>query len=334
MTQRKNYWTSCMAALGFIILILDAKTAVSGARDGLLLCINVVVPSLFPFFVLSAIVNSMLTGMHWRFLRPIGKLCGIPKGGESFLLLGLLGGYPVGAQCISDAYSRNLIDKDSAKRMLGFCNNAGPAFIFGMLGNMFDTKTALWCLWGIHILSAILVGIILPNKKESNCSIPTKETISIHSALDTGIKNIAFVCGWVILFRVILTFTQRWFLWLMPDTYQTVIAGILELSNGCLGLHGVTKDGLRYVLGAGFISFGGLCVGMQTMSTTKSLDRNFYFPGKILQTTFSLILAGITQYLIFSPQDCFANPWWCLGTFLMPCIILFRKKKKKVVAIP
>lgn len=334
MKLRHRYWTSGVAALGFIVLILDAKTAISGAKEGLQLCINVVVPSLFPFFVLSAILNSSFTGSNGKLLRPIGKLCGIPKGGESILLVGLLGGYPVGAQCINDTYRRRFIDTASARRMLGFCNNAGPAFIFGMLGSMFDTKIAVWWLWGIHILSAILVGILLPNKDESQCSIPDKDAVSLHSSLETGIKSIVYVCGWVIIFRVILVFAQRWFLWLLPDIFQVIIAGILELTNGCMGLQAVSKQGLRYIISSGFLGLGGICVGMQTMSVTKAVGSSLYFPGKILQTSISLIFAWVSQYFIFSAQDRVLVPWWCYCIFVLPCIYLYLQKKKKVVAIP
>ena len=38
-----------VCALGMIVLILDSKTALSGCREGVTLCLNVVIPSLFPF---------------------------------------------------------------------------------------------------------------------------------------------------------------------------------------------------------------------------------------------------------------------------------------------
>ena len=40
-------------SLGMLALILDGRTAIEGARQGIGLCLRTVIPSLFPFFVLS-----------------------------------------------------------------------------------------------------------------------------------------------------------------------------------------------------------------------------------------------------------------------------------------
>ena len=95
--------TGIFASLGMLLLILDTKTAIQGAQEGIRLCIMTVIPSLFPFFVLSSLLTGALTGVRLRFLRPIGKLCRMPAGSESLLLIGMLGGYPTGAKSAADA---------------------------------------------------------------------------------------------------------------------------------------------------------------------------------------------------------------------------------------
>jgi len=111
------------------------------------MCLESVVPSLFPFLILSGIITTSFTGVEVKILRPVGRLCGIPSGGESLLLIGLIGGYPVGAQCIYRAYETGQISKVDAQRMLGFCNNAGPAFIFGITASLFDSLIYPWLIW-------------------------------------------------------------------------------------------------------------------------------------------------------------------------------------------
>ena len=107
-----------VAALGMLILILDTKTALWGATQGIDLCIRSVIPSLFPFFLLSGILVKSLMGAKLPLLRPVGRLLGIPKGAEALLISGFLGGYPVGAKCIRDAWNRGGISKQDAERML------------------------------------------------------------------------------------------------------------------------------------------------------------------------------------------------------------------------
>ena len=60
------------AAVGMLLLILDSKTAVTGAWDGIELCLRTVIPSLFPFFIISAALTSSLAGMKLPLLRPLG----------------------------------------------------------------------------------------------------------------------------------------------------------------------------------------------------------------------------------------------------------------------
>lgn len=333
MKNRRSLWTSLVSSIGLVVLILDAKTALLGAKNGVELCINTVIPSLFPFFVLSCVVNSAFIGREIKPLRPIGKLCGVPKGGESLLLLGLLGGYPVGAQGIEQAYSSGRIDEISARRMLGFCNNAGPAFIFGMLSGMFSNKIAIWSLWGIQILSALATGFLIPEKTNTCCRLSDHKVTTFPEAIMSSIKTIAQVCAWVILFRVILSFCSKWFLWLLPIELQVLFYGMLELSNGCIALYGLSHQGLKYILCACLLSFGGICVAMQTVSATSSVGIGYYFPGKLLQMLLSLILASLFQYFIFDFEQRVMLSWLPLIVLLIGVLYVFIIRTKKVVAI-
>lgn len=291
--KNKRFLTLAVSAIGIFLLILDAKTALSSAEDGIALCMNAVIPSLFPFFVLSAIMNSALAGTSISVLRPISRLCRIPVGAESILLLGLLGGYPVGASGIRQGYDTGVLSKKDSERMLSFCNNAGPAFVFGLLSPVLGNIGLCWALWIIHILSAILVGVLMPGGSKAHTAVQRTKTLTISQAMQIGLRNMATVCGWVILFRVILGFMTHWFLWLLPPVLQAVIAGIFELSNGCLSLVHLDNIPIRFLCAAGFLSFGGICVAMQTASVTGELSLRGYYAGKVLQTAFSLLLSAI-----------------------------------------
>lgn len=332
--MQKRFWTCAIASLGLIALILDTKTALRGAQEGLELCIRSILPALFPFCVLSKLINNTLIGKPLPFLRPVGKLCGIPEGGESILLLGLLGGYPVGAQSVSDACKSGALSLHDARRMLGFCSNAGPAFLFGILGVLFQDTRPLWSLLMIHIASAILVATILPNKSKSTCHLRDKAPLTLPAAVEESTKTMSIVCSWVILFRIILNFCQRWFLWLFDANIQVTIAGLLELSNGCISLNTVASEGLRYILGAAFLGFGGICVAMQTVSVSKDIGIGLYFPGKVMHSCISFILAWVTQYFMLPAQEqCNVTLWLpvvCILITLSIAVIL--RVKKKVVA--
>lgn len=283
------------AALGMLILILDGKTALHGAREALELCLNTVIPGLFPFFVLSPVLVGSLRG-DW--LRPIGKLCRIPEGAESLLLVGFLGGYPTGAQCIANCCRNGTLEKQQAQRLLGFCSNAGPSFIFGILGSVFQDFRVPWLLWAIHILSALSAGILLPPAPETKNRPISIPPVTLKDSLDKAIRSMAAVCGWVVLFRILISFLERYLLWMIPSGIGIVMTGLLELTNGCCGLVEIQQEGLRFLLCSLFLSFGGLCVTMQTISVTEGLSIRVYLQGKAIQTAFSLCFAGLLQMLL------------------------------------
>lgn len=313
-------------SVAMIMLILDAGTALQGASDGINLCIRSVIPSLFPFVLISIHLSGNLGGILLPFSGFLGKLCRIPEGSVGILLTGFLGGYPTGARTIRQAYESGQLSRADARRMLGFCNNAGPAFLFGILGPYFSDKLHLWLLWGIHILSAVLVAVLLPGGSSDGNRNAKFHRITIPEALEKAVKTMAIICGWVVLFRIIDTFLKRWALWRFPSTARVLISGILELTNGCVQLTDIDSEAVRFVLASIFLSFGGLCVGMQTASVTGSLGTGMYFPGKILQSCISLLLCGLLQPLVYPSSNLF---WlFPLSIVFLALLLLFLRLRE------
>ena len=297
--MRSQNRTILFSAVLMLMLILDTATMVQGAKDGVLLCIQTVVPALFPFFVISGVLNSGLNGISIPGFGLIRRLCRIPRGADSIFLLGILGGYPVGAKCIAEAYESGAISKNNGRRMLGFCSNCGPSFIFGICSSLFTVSGASAALWIIQILSAMITGYFLPGECSTNEVHLTGKPATITASLKTSIKTMAEVCGWVILFRVIIQMLRKWLIWLLPEYVSMLMFGVLELTNGCIMLSNICFEPLRFVVCSVILSFGGLCVMMQTVSVTASCGLGLYIPGKIVQTFFSAALSVIVSFFLY-----------------------------------
>jgi len=332
MKQRTKLFTLLVAATGMLMLILDSKTALASATEGLDLCIHAIIPSLFPFFVLSSMLTGALSGSAGKLLSPIGKLCFIPAGQESILLSGFLAGYPVGAHAVCQEYEKGRLGKSDARRMLGFCSNAGPAFIFGIAGKLFTRRFIALILWAIHIASAIFVGICLPKSENAPSKYPGHQQISISLIILQSVKALSSVCAWVILMRIVIGFFQRWILWILPHSVSTVIVGLLELTNGCYALFHIPSESLRFILCNAFLGFGGICILMQTISVTRPFGTGMYIPGKLLHCIFSVLLGILMQPILF-PGEAFSKV-----TILFTAIIsislfvlsILLKRKKEV----
>ena len=272
--MKRRILIGIFSAVGILFLILDSKTALQGASDAVELCLHSVIPTIFPFLVLSGLLTSVICGAQSKFLAPLGRLLGIPRGSEGIFLTGILGGYPTGAQAVHSAWQRGQLGTDDARRMLGFCSNAGPSFLFGILISAFPHSWMLWLLWGIHILSAILTAVILPNDVPPGKVSITQNTVTLSKSVRQAVAPMGYICGWILLFRIILAFFDRWVLWALPASLRVAVYGTFELANGCCSLNAISSVGQRFVIASSMLAFGGICVTMQTVTvfTSRSLE--------------------------------------------------------------
>lgn len=314
MKRTTSYFVSGICMIAMTVLILDSKTAALGAQDGIRLCLRTVIPSLFPFFLLSIMLQSHLPESSPRLLSPLGSLCGLPRNSEMLLLVGLVGGYPVGAHNLAQAHRSGRLSRSDTLRMLGFCSNAGPAFIFGMLTPLFTNPLAPLSLWLIHIVSALLVGAVLPGKSDAVYRSGSRDPVTVTEGLQKAIKITASVCGWVVIFRIIIKILDRWFFWMLPDVLRVILVGTLELSNGCIEAASVANEGTRFLICSALLALGGLCVALQTVSVTQGIGLGKYIPGKLLQTLISLILAAMAQGSLYSDSG---GPTASIGMILI-----------------
>lgn len=287
--------------LGSILLImtLESKTVFESASDALKLCIQSVIPSLFPFLFITGMLRNHVGSTPLRCLAPLEKVCNIPCNKSYMLLLGLLGGYPIGAKIVADEYHSGMLSTKQAKKMICYCNNAAPAFIFGIAGSLFTDRYFAWILWGAQILSALCVAMITKDTLQNSASVSSMRRQSITSNLAQSIYSMALICGWIVLFRVFIIFLQRYVIWIFPVQIQILIIGFLELTNGIFASHDLLNLPQRFIMTNIFLSFGGFCVTMQTASVATGLFGLEYFILKALQCSISTLLCIVVSHFIF-----------------------------------
>lgn len=291
---------SVLLLFSVIVLIVFPEIALSGASEGVELCLKTLIPALFPFMVLSSALLEALGTTHFSILKYICKICKMPPGSENVLLVSLLGGYPVGAKLVSESYDRGFISKKCAARLLGFCNNAGPAFIFGVVGRAFQSFSTVLILWIVHILSAIITGAILPQNETAHHHEIQIVKKAKSSVIKQCVATMGIICGWVILFRILIAYLSRLIPVMLPSEFIVLAAGVLELSNGCILLNSITDPATRFLICSCMISLGGCCVAMQTAGIVHNISLHYYFQGKIIQTAVSVAIAIILHHIMFT----------------------------------
>ena len=121
-----------------------------------------------------------------------------------------------------------------------------------------------------------------------------------------------------------------------PDGLEVLVTGVLELSNGFVAAAKIPSEGMRFLFCSIFLSFGGLCVGMQTVSVMDQLGTGMYFPGKILQCFISVLISIPIIWICFPEVDASLEILWLITAAIMSVIwsVLYLKglNSKKTVA--
>ena len=286
------------ASAAAALLLLRPQKAASAVRAGLALCSGTVVPSLFPFFAAISLLLQLgaaeaLGRLCAPIMRPLFRMrgvCALP------LLAGLLGGYPSGAKTAASLYAQGRITRQEAELLLGFCDNCGPAFLLGCVGAgvLGNPDAGLW-LYAVHILSAILAGILLCRLSGARgpvllgsalpaapVSFPQALTSSVTGALASTLN----VCAFVVFFQVLSA--------LPPAPPPPLVLGILEMVGGVASL---TPGPGGFAAAAAIVGWGGLSVHCQAMSLAapEGLSFRWHWAGKALQAVLSALLAAGIQ---------------------------------------
>jgi len=296
----------CLTVALACMLLLRPQVVSVGVSNGLHICANAILPSLFPFFVLTEFwIQAGYTQRLSALAAPLTKrLFHLPGAAASAVLLGMLGGYPMGAKTVASLYKRRLLTKEEAENSLFFCCSAEAAFLVGVIGvGIFQRTLVGLVLYVIHIASAFLVGLsVRPKTYEDKPAVMTEDTPlseAIVSSIRQGGMTTISVCIFVMFFSVLGELCSA----------HVLPSGLLELSKGAdLLAKWDYPVQTKAILSSGFVGFGGVCVLVQTVSILREagLSCKTYCIGKLLQAIISMVLTWITLPFLPPSEPCFA----------------------------
>ena len=119
-----------LCLLAFSILRAPASACSYGAL-ALQLWFEKMIPSLFPFMVLSGLIVRLNLGRDISLpaYPLLGRLYRISRTMCTTLITGFLFGFPLGAKTIAEQYSLGQLSREQAQYLLSFCNNIGPVYL-------------------------------------------------------------------------------------------------------------------------------------------------------------------------------------------------------------
>ena len=264
-------------------VIIEKTMVYSSITYALNIWVNNLIPTLFPFFIIS-------------------DLFGITGNMITILILSIISGFPSNARNTRILYDKGLITVEESNHILIFSHFSNPLFILTTVGVFFFGNENIGIILLIsHYVSNFLLGIMFKNYFKYDDSSFKSEFKKIDfgnvfvGAIHKSIDTILLICGIVTVFMLLSSIINNTFDF---NVYNSMIVkGILEIT---IGIEALGKLGLpmiyKAVIASCFLAFGGFSVHMQVMSqiTDTEIKYRYFFIGRIYQ----MILSGIITYLL------------------------------------
>lgn len=308
-----KYILMALFYLGFIgMLLCFPESTIGYAYQGLTQWATRMVPTLFPFMMISSMmihtgVDTYLTKLLKPFLKP---WFACSSNGLYAIFMGFLCGFPMGAKATCDLLKNKKISKSEAEYLLAFCNNIGPTYFMGiafpLLAQCGYHNKVLWLfgLYGIPLLYGSFLGKIIKtseseintisNSSEKKVQVPI--TTALRLACLNSIQSILLLGGYVTFvnaFRVIPDILN------LSSYTSSVVGGFLEIVYGLPGIYyniQIPAPCKAFWIMVS-LSFSGICCMLQTSSIIEEeLSMKKYVFHKIIITAISVVY----YYIILS----------------------------------
>lgn len=306
----KKSLLGALSILCLILLLFESTLSIEGARSGLILWFQTVIPTLLPFMICSNVIVRL--GAARYLVAPLKKPCSrflhLSECGTYTLVVGLLCGYPMGAKTCGDFVSEKRMAKSEGQYLLAFCNHPSPMFVVGYLASTLLCKDKLplilLSLYLPILPLALLSGKCYKVKSTSlTGSLPNSGAGPIGGQLDDAIANacevILKVGVYIILYSILAAFLK-----VLPWSYEIgklLTLGVIEITTGIQAAGASPLSGnLVALLGVCIAAFGGLSGVSQTQSVIKNAELSIrhYLLWKLLHSLLSAVCFLILAYLL------------------------------------
>lgn len=270
-----------------IVMILFSNQIRLGIYQGATIAVTNVLPTIFPFLILSDFWIYVYSGKTNRYIDNIfQKLFGISANALPAFVLGLLFGFPIGVKAAADLYAKKSLSKEETEKIIGVINNPSAAYtISGIgLGLYRSFKIGLILYFSVTISSILIAKFSrISGEKSKKTYQNSEQTFNIaHSIKNAGSNSIAILSYIVFFFAInsLVSAITR------DDLISTCTSIFLEISGAVtriINLQTVNQR-IKLSLTAFALGFSGLSVHLQAFSfLPKEIRKSRYFKAKFTQ---------------------------------------------------
>lgn len=293
-------FASCFSV--FIVSLFFSDKIAHSVRSALSLCSSVIIPSVFPFMVIS---DFLYVYTDFSRFKGIGdafeRIFGVSRAGLYPYVLGLLCGFPLGVKCASELYKSGKLSREEAERVIGFSNNTGPAFLvsgigLGLRGSIKDG----FLLYFVMVASSIIVGYLFSSKGTPETPpdrMKAEKSFSLTASIKNAGINTLNVCSYLTFFACVVGLLRG----AIGENYVYLsLIPFLEVGSATsiLSKTKLLSPRLSLALSSFAVGFSGLSVHLQAISFLIGTDIRIkrYVLMKLLQGVLSFLIT----FLLYS----------------------------------
>lgn len=294
--RRKRYrsglllFRQAFPTVGVLFCMLFFLRDPSLARDAVLRGLRIsalnVIPSVFPFLVLSDLLLSGggLPNDRGKGLRSLFRLSAV---GGTAILLGWVCGFPVGARCAATELKNGRLTREEAERVIAAASVPSPAFLIGGVGvGLFDDRATGLFLWGSALAAAGIVGVFSTFRKTTTfpksytpshgSTRPTSFPVRLTDALRGAALAALNLCAYIVFFSAVSAAANAVLSRFgASDPLRAVVSCLLELSGGVSDAAALPDRRLSLLFCAAAIGWSGLSVHFQTLAVCDGQSLRF-----------------------------------------------------------
>lgn len=270
--------TFVLCTILIFLFLSNSDVCFSEMKRGLSICAGVLVPTLFPYMILSEMLVRADLGYYLGkiFGRPMRRIFGVSGSGAGALALGIICGFPIGAKTAAALYSRGELTKQECEKLLAFCNYPSAPFVVFAVGTNLLGNTALGLfIYSINVITGLFFGAITKSKRRIG---GTQNDLSIKSGHQPFFKiftdSVSSAAGAVISVCALVTFFTCAVGCLSAidcinnaPFLKALLFSFFELTSGAAACAALTSRSPAAIMTAAAVGWSGVSVLMQIYSS-------------------------------------------------------------------
>lgn len=281
-----------ITALILMILVMPVP-CITYAQNGLLLWFNRLLPTLFPFMILSGVMIRMNLTSYF------------PSAGVYGIVTGFFCGFPMGALTAATMYEEKQISAREAEYLCAFTNNMGPVYFCSYVLPTLGVTRKLPCILLMYGIP-LLYGLFLRLTHYRDCSFQKLRRVdtpafftAVDASVNQAITSVTRLGGYLILLQT---------LYVLPELFCRLLSCFFSSDGSFLPFLNAYLCCFLEITGAirnmsGYPAFfvltllpiGGLSFLLQTGAILRRSGLSFsvYLRHKLIQTLLTFFFYGI-----------------------------------------